>query len=60
MVTASGKNKPGWQPLCCAQISGLAFTAVVTLLLVPVMYSFFVLDLKIIKWTGLEQQAVTA
>ncbi|MGB5717646.1 MAG: hypothetical protein WBN81_11190 [Gammaproteobacteria bacterium] len=36
-------------------MSGLAFATVVTLVLVPVLYSFFVLDLKIIKWQQLEQ-----
>ncbi len=46
---------PLWQPLCYAQIGGLAFATVVTLVLVPVLYSFFVLDLKIIKWQQLEQ-----
>ena len=47
---------PLWQPLCYAQIGGLAFATVVTLLLVPVIYSFFVLDLGIVKWKTLEQQ----
>ena len=46
---------PLWQPLCYAQVGGLAFATVVTLVLVPVLYSFFVLDLKIIKWQQLEQ-----
>lgn len=46
---------PLWQPLCYAQIGGLAFATVVTLILVPVIYSFFVLDLKIITWQQLEQ-----
>lgn len=42
-----------WQPLCYAQVGGLAFATVVTPVLV--LYSFFVLDLKIIKWKQLEQ-----
>lgn len=46
---------PLWQPLCYAQIGGLAFATVVTLVLVPVIYSFFVLDLKIITWQQIEQ-----
>ena len=46
---------PLWQPLCYAQIGGLAFATVVTLVLVPVIYSFFVLDLKIVTWRQLEQ-----
>lgn len=41
---------PLWQPLCYAQIGGLLFATVVTLILVPVFYSIAVLDLKVIKW----------
>jgi len=41
---------PLWQPLCYAQIGGLTIATFVTLLLVPVLYSIFVLDLKIVKW----------
>lgn len=41
---------PLWEPLCYAQIGGLTFATFVTLLLVPVLYSIFVLDLKIVKW----------
>ena len=41
---------PLWQPLCYAQIGGLCVATFITLLLVPVMYSIFVLDLKLIKW----------
>jgi len=41
---------PLWQPLCYAQIGGLLFATFVTLILVPVFYSVFVLDLKIVKW----------
>ena len=39
---------PLWQALCYAQIGGLAVATFITLLLVPVLYSIFVLDLKII------------
>jgi len=53
---------PLWQPLCYAQIGGLSVATFITLLLVPVLYSIFVLDLKIVKWAGpaaeAEQQAV--
>ena len=42
---------PLWQPLCYAQIGGLAVATFITLLLVPVFYSIAVLDLKIVKWT---------
>ena len=41
---------PLWEPLCYAQIGGLTVATFITLLLVPVMYSIFVLDLKLIKW----------
>ena len=41
---------PLWQPLCYAQIGGLALATVIELVLVPVFYAIFVLDLKIVKW----------
>lgn len=41
---------PLWQPLCYAQIGGLAVATFITLLLVPVLYSIFVLDLGLVKW----------
>ena len=43
---------PLWQPLCYAQIGGLGAATFITLLLVPVLYSIFVLDLNIVKWAG--------
>jgi multidrug efflux pump subunit AcrB len=46
---------PLWQPLCFAQIGGFAFATFVTLLLVPVLYSIFVMDLKIVEWIGPKQ-----
>jgi Cu/Ag efflux pump CusA len=48
---------PLWQPLCYAQIGGLAITTFVTLGLVPVLYSFVVLDLKVIRWEHEERPA---
>jgi multidrug efflux pump subunit AcrB len=42
---------PLWEPLCYAQIGGLTIATCVTLLLVPVLYAVFVLDLKWVKWT---------
>jgi hypothetical protein len=36
--------------LCYAQIGGLTIATVLTLVLVPVIYSAVVLDLKWIKW----------
>ena len=47
---------PLWQPLCYAQIGGLAVATFITLLLVPVLYSIFVLDLKIIRWETKEPE----
>jgi Cu/Ag efflux pump CusA len=41
---------PLWKPLCYAQIGGLAVATFITLLLVPVLYSIAVLDLRIVKW----------
>ena len=41
---------PLWEPLCYAQIGGLAVATFITLLLVPVFYSIFVMDLKIVIW----------
>jgi multidrug efflux pump subunit AcrB len=41
---------PLWEPLCYVQIGGLTAATVVTLVLVPVLYAIFVLDLKLVKW----------
>jgi multidrug efflux pump subunit AcrB len=41
---------PLWEPLCYAQIGGLVLGAVSTLLLVPMLYTLFVKDWKLIKW----------
>ncbi len=41
---------PLWEPMCYAQIGGLTVATFITLLLVPVLYAIFVLDLKIVKW----------
>jgi multidrug efflux pump len=51
---------PLWEPMCYAQIGGLTAATFITLLLVPVIYSIFVLDLKIVKWDtlhGVEEPA---
>jgi multidrug efflux pump subunit AcrB len=47
---------PLWEPLCYAQIGGLSVATFVTLLMVPVIYAIFVLDLKWVKWGGVEEQ----
>lgn len=48
---------PLWQGLCYTQIGGLTIATFVTLILVPVLYAIFVLDLKIVKWHAPAQQA---
>jgi multidrug efflux pump subunit AcrB len=50
---------PLWEPLCYAQIGGLTIATFVTLLLVPVLYSIFVLDLKWIQWDVTESSSTT-
>jgi len=51
---------PLWEPMCYAQIGGLTIATFVTLLLVPVLYATFVLDLKLVKWTAVEAEPVSA
>ena len=41
---------PLWEPLCYVQIGGLTAATVVTLVLVPVLYAIFVLDLRVVRW----------
>ncbi len=48
---------PLWQPLCYAQIGGLTVATFITLLMVPVLYSIFVLDLKILTWDEKQKTA---
>ena len=50
LVPLAVHGGPLWEPMCYAQIGGLTAATAVTLLLVPVMYSICVLDLKIIRW----------
>jgi multidrug efflux pump len=46
---------PLWEPMCYAQIGGLSVATFITLLLVPVIYAIFVLDLKLVKWEKVEE-----
>jgi multidrug efflux pump subunit AcrB len=55
LVPLAFHGGPLWQPLCYAQIGGLTMATFITLLLVPVIYSICVLDLKIVRW----EQAAT-
>jgi len=48
---------PLWQPLCYAQIGGLTVATFITLLMVPVLYSICVLDLKILTWEAKPKSA---
>jgi hypothetical protein len=48
---------PLWEPLCYAQIGGLVVATFITLLLVPVIYAIFVLDLKLVKWEQTESES---
>ena len=51
---------PLWEPLCYAQIGGLTVATFITLLIVPVLYAIFVLDLKLVKWEEPETPAASA
>lgn len=48
---------PLWEPLCYAQIGGLTIATFITLLLVPVLYAIFVLDLKLVRWETADAHA---
>jgi uncharacterized membrane protein len=50
LVPLAMHGGPLWEPMCYAQMGGMLVATFVTLLLVPVIYSIFVLDLKLIKW----------
>jgi multidrug efflux pump subunit AcrB len=50
LVPLAMHGGPLWEPLCWVQIGGLSFATVVTLVIVPILYAIFVLDLKLIKW----------
>ena len=50
LVPLAMHGGPLWEPLCYVQIGGLTAATVVTLVLVPVLYAIFVLDLKLIQW----------
>jgi len=51
---------PLWEGLCYTQIGGLTAATVVTLVLVPVLYAIFVLDLKLVRWDSPAPGAQTA
>jgi multidrug efflux pump subunit AcrB len=51
---------PLWEPMCYAQIGGLTAATFITLLLVPVIYAIFVLDLKLVRWEGAPESTAVA
>jgi multidrug efflux pump subunit AcrB len=58
LVPLAVHGGPLWEPLCYAQIGGLSFATVVTLVLVPVLYTIFVRDLRLVRWaTAAERPA---
>jgi multidrug efflux pump subunit AcrB len=58
LVPLAVHGGPLWEPMCYAQIGGLSAATVVTLLIVPIMYSICVLDLKIIRWDEIPSPVV--
>ncbi len=50
LVPLAMHGGPLWEPMCYAQMGGMICATFITLLLVPVIYTIFVLDLKLIKW----------
>lgn len=44
-----------WEALCYTQIGGLTIATFIILLLVPVLYATFVLDLKIVGWKAVSR-----
>ena len=54
LVPLAMHGGPLWEPMCYAQMGGMMVATFITLLLVPVIYSIFVLDLKLIKWETTE------
>jgi multidrug efflux pump subunit AcrB len=50
LVPLAMHGGPLWEPLCYAQIGGLAIAIVITLVLVPVFYAITVKDLKMVRW----------
>jgi hypothetical protein len=50
LIPLARNGGPLWEPLCFAQIGGLMVATVLTLFLVPVLYTVMVQDLKWMKW----------
>ena len=56
LVPLAMHGGPLWEPMCYAQMGGMMVATFITLLLVPVIYSIFVLDLKLIKWETTKEE----
>jgi multidrug efflux pump subunit AcrB len=56
LIPLASHGGPLWEPMCYAQIGGLSVATFITLLLVPVLYAIFVLDLKLVKWEKTEKE----
>lgn len=50
LIPLSLSGGPFWEPLTYVQIGGLVSSAAITLILVPMLYALFVLDLKVFPW----------
>jgi multidrug efflux pump subunit AcrB len=50
LVPLAMHGGPLWEPLCYAQMGGLMVATVLTLFLVPVLYTVVVRDLKLFNW----------
>lgn len=50
LVPLAMHGGPLWEGLCYTQIAGLSIATGVTLVLVPVLYAIFVLDLRWLQW----------
>lgn len=50
LIPLATHGGPLWEGLCYTQIGGLTVATIVTLVLVPVLYAIFVLDLKLVRW----------
>jgi len=59
LVPLAMHGGPLWEPMCYAQMGGMMVATFITLLLVPVIYSIFVLDLKLIKWEAHGEKSET-
>ena len=56
LIPLAMNGGPLWEGLCYTQIGGLTVATFVTLLLVPVLYAIFVLDLRILRWNSPTEQ----